>query len=338
MRVPLVSTRAVCKVGVHEASGLFLYTKYQNTGYICSIGHKAIYCFCESFLSRTVLPVVSIFPNTSARKYARAISRLCLLNLTMPPSEKQTREGSHRSKEIAHTTPSRQNEVRSRVPENLGFLWSIDAVELIRDVKPRYKPVCDTKDNDACSYWFPPNKKRHFKKTKGCLYQWKMGRSTQIQKDDSLSKLKRYSVASVFFQERQDNFLVAAMDCTVDDVKKAELGWCQIRFYHKPGDLSEVGIAATYDGLAASAIGSSWMPQVLPEVYNRHMRDPKLPKKPVGTGGLCGNLSILFGMAAFSAPVEKAEEAITHSFSLGKWIRHSFAEDGDCRMSSLTVP
>jgi hypothetical protein len=126
------------------------------------------------------------------------------------------------------------------------------------------------------------------------------------------------------------------VDCTAKDVEEEDVGWSQIGFHHKAGDLSEVDIVASHDGLASSALGSSWMPQVLPEVYNHHMKSTKALKKYGTTGGLCGSLSILIGIAAFSAPVDKAEEAIAQSFGLREWRRHNFDTDGDCRVS--TVP
>jgi hypothetical protein len=243
--------------------------------------------------------------------------------------------GSQKKKGPTHIASPRQNEVPEQIPENLAFLWSVDAVEpSYGDSEPCIRPASKKEDNHSCHYWFPPNKKKYFKKTKGGLYRWKMGNSTKITNDIPLHKLERHSVVSVFFQERQDNFLVTEIDCTLEDVEGADVGWCQIRFHHHEGGLSEAGAAASYDGLGAPALGSSWMPQVLPEVYNYHMKDPKIHKEPVRTGGLCGNLSILIGIAAFSAPVDKAEEAIMHSFKLGKWDRHNLAKDGDCRLSN----
>jgi hypothetical protein len=52
------------------------------------------------------------------------------------------------------------------------------------------------------------------------------------------------------------------------------------------------------------------MPQVLPEVYNYDSKYT-LAKEYIGpTGGLCGKLSILIGLAAFSTGEEDAENSL----------------------------
>jgi hypothetical protein len=80
-------------------------------------------------------------------------------------------------------------------------------------------------------------------------------------------------------------------------------------------------IGGEYSELAAPADGSSWMPQVLPHVYNY---DNSPNRRPLSgePGGLCGNLSLLIGMEAFSADVNNAEAVVSECFGLNEWKRH----------------
>lgn len=208
------------------------------------------------------------------------------------------------------------------LPHNLGFLWSIDALQIIDNGKhpQRILGVGRSKGNDVVRLWFPPNQKAHFRRIDGNLYRWRMGDSERVHRRERPEK--KYAVASVFFQPRQDNFLVTNKDCTQHDIEKEELGWCHIGFYHEEGGLSAVDICGTEFKLAAPANGSSWMPQILPEVYNYDSRGP-VPKHYSGPpGGLCGKLALLIGMAAFSADVDRAEAVVEKCFKLGKWLHH----------------
>jgi hypothetical protein len=207
--------------------------------------------------------------------------------------------------------------------EDFGFLWSIDALEAIYDDMhpPRILSIGSKNSNDIARIWFPPVAKEMFKRQNGNLYRWRVGGSEIV--DNIPRPEKTVEVASVFFQPRQENFVAYSKDCTRYDIARDDYGWCQIGFHHHPGYMSEVDIAGESDVLAAPANGSSWMPQVLPEAYNYPIRNPakSFTGKP---GGLCGRLSLLIGMAAFSAKEEHAEAVVSQCFEFGKWNKHMF--------------
>jgi hypothetical protein len=237
---------------------------------------------------------------------------------------KESKDHKSTSKSAAPTIPTDEE------PENLGFLYTIDALEATYDEKhpPRILTIGGSKGNDIAHLWFPPNRAKMFKRQKGNMYRWRVGQSQLL--DGYRRPEKSFEVASVFFQAQQDNFLAVFKDCTKCEIHEETHGWAQIGFHHS-GYMSEVDIGGERDTLAAPANGSTWMPQVVPEVYN-YDKNPEFPC-PGESGGLCGKLSLLIAMAAFSAGVRNAENVVSTCFGLGIWRKHQF-ETGIGRMSA----
>lgn len=233
-------------------------------------------------------------------------------------SSREKNRGKH-SKDSKHTSKS----TALARPKTLSFLWSIQQIESIYDDKPpRFLNVGGSKGNDIARFWFPNNRAKYFKRHPGNIYRWRMGQS---QKLDNFPRPKdKFEVASVFFQARQDNFVAVLRDCTREDISEGEYGWSQICFNHRSG-MSLVDVAGEAFLLAAPADGSSWMPQVLPEVYNYDTKSPSAREFTGHHGGLCGKLSLLIGMAAFSAEERNAEAVVSQCFGFGEWRRHQFA-------------
>jgi hypothetical protein len=243
---------------------------------------------------------------------------------------------------IGYTKPAQANEMpaisadqmKELLPSNFGFLWSIDDVSLTHDgsYQPRYLKPYGSFQNDNVSFWMPPVRTSQFRRTAGNIYRWRLGESSLITGKETLG-MEVYSTVSMFYQARQDNFLVARVDCTRD----AQLnGWSQTRFKNKLNNISEVGFFGAKLGLSASAKGSTWMPQLLPQVYDHRARDTGKHRLDTQDGGLCGDLPILFAMAAYSAKVEDAEAVIAECFKLGGWVPHA-AELGIGRKSYFTM-
>jgi hypothetical protein len=213
---------------------------------------------------------------------------------------------------------------RIECPQSLSFLWSIQPIDSVYDEKhpPRLLGINAGKGNDIARIWFPNNRAKYFKRRSGNLYRWLNGVSERLP-DDYPRPKKKFEVASVFFQARQNNFVAALRDCTREDISDGPYGWIQISFRHHSG-LSEVDLGAEKFLLAAPADGSSWMPQVVPEVYNYDTKTPMAKEYKGPPGGLCGKLSLLIAMAAFSAKEEHAEAVVSKCFSYGEWKRHQF--------------
>ena len=210
------------------------------------------------------------------------------------------------------------------MPEKLGFLWSVDSIEIVDDEKhlPRLRSVGSIKGNDIANFWFPPNRAKMFKRRPGNLYRWRMGESQRLE--NYTRPDKKFAVTSLFFQAKQNNFVAINKDCTRCDVAEETFGWSYIGFEHYSGNLSEVVIGGEKSELAAPADGSSWMPQVLPHVYNYDAKSPRAKPPPGASGGLCGSLSLLIGMAAFSAPENYAEDIVSRCFGFRQWKNHTY--------------
>lgn len=239
-----------------------------------------------------------------------------------PRPKPKTKDSKNKSKHGSSTAPTTSADV---CPENLAFLWSIDTIEPNEgEARQKYLKVGSSKGSNIAKLWFPPTQRAQFKRlTDGKLYRWCMGESTRCEDDERPGA--RHDVASVFFQPRQDNFVVTQLDCTRYNVAEATSGWGYIKFDHLADGLSAVDFVAERFGLAAPAHNCPWMPQVLPRVYD-YETSPYVREYHGPSGGLCGKLSLLIGMAAFSVEEEYAEEIISSSFGFGSWTKHSHKE------------
>jgi hypothetical protein len=236
-------------------------------------------------------------------------------------SKRKGQKGTSKSGTSAQQTISSDEE-----PENFGFLYQIDALETIYDERhqPRILKVGGSKGNDIARLWFPPTRTSQFKRRAGNIYRWPgEEESEKLEGDQRPENLRKFQVASVFFQAKQDNFLAVFKDCVKHDIAGEDFGWSQIGFHHRPGFMSDVDIGGEKDLLAAPADDSPWMPQVVPEVYNYDTKSPSagFTGRP---GGLCGRLSLLIAMAAFSAPVSHAENIVSKCFGYKTWEPHTF--------------
>jgi hypothetical protein len=230
------------------------------------------------------------------------------------------RKGKKRVK-TTPSAPATSSSGRSNItcPDNLSFLWKIQAIDTDSDAPPRYLPVGAGKGNDCFKIRFPQNRAKYFTRQPGNLYRWSNGESELIENPPRLKEKDRYQVASVFFLPQQDNFVVSLRDCTREDIAEGELGWAQIMFNNLSPGLSYVEPAAgSKFTLYAPADNTTWMPQVLPEVYNC----PRAQVYDGPPGGLCGRLSVLIGMAAFSAEETRAEAVVQTCFGWQRWTKH----------------
>jgi hypothetical protein len=132
------------------------------------------------------------------------------------------------TKRKGQKSTSRSDHSANEEPENLGFLYSIDALETIYDEHNprRILSVGGSKGNDIAQLWFPPIRKHQFSRRPGHLYRWPgEDESEKLEGDERPANLKKFQVASVFFQAKQDNFLAVSRDCTKHDIANEEYGW-----------------------------------------------------------------------------------------------------------------
>jgi hypothetical protein len=202
-------------------------------------------------------------------------------------------------------------------PNNLSFLWKIQPIDTDAEAPPRYHGVGSGKGNDVFKIKFPQNRHKFFTRRNGNVFRWLNGVSYLLEDPPRLKDKERLEIASVFFLPRLDNFVVSIRDCTREDISEGDVGWAQIMFNKVAPGLSYVEPAAAANfHLLAPADGTTWMPQVLPAVYNYPSDRPY----DGPSGGLCGKLSVLIGMAAFSADEAHAEEVVQSSFGWQQWV------------------
>lgn len=249
--------------------------------------------------------------------------------------QERKREGKHREDSIrsSRTGESLRREDEGRaskpsikkpqpLPEDLGFLWRIEEVE------PQViRPVGLSKHGDNAVYktLLPSNSKADFHSVPGQypIYQWRANGSREVSVAQTL---KPHSTASVFYNSRHDNFLAVPWDCREFDVAGWDIGWTGLGFQHTAKQCSILCLGKdVHDVLAVPAHGTSWMPQLIPQtyspsIYGRHARKNPSP----GCGGLCGDLSLLVALAAFSAHEDHSQHVVKTSFLKGQWLSHQY--------------
>src|SRR4051812_44471552 len=130
----------------------------------------------------------------------------------------------------------------------------------------------------------------------------------------------------MFCCEDRQAFLQVPYDCSKIDVSDAQkdgvpLKWELISFQQNLW-LSLLGYR--FERITLSACGSSaWMPELLPERYGGYSNDGE-------PGQLAGDLSIIVGLVAFSAPPDKMLEMTQKSFWAAglRWTPHGHGEEG----------
>jgi hypothetical protein len=106
------------------------------------------------------------------------------------------------------------------------------------------------------------------------------------------------------------------------------LPWEKISFSHRSRLdnrlLAVLGYHCEKNQLDAPASGA-WMPELLPDVYEHHDS-----QQSAFTSQLAGDLSIIVGLVAFSAPQDKEVETMKNSFRVAgpHWAPHGRVGQG----------
>lgn len=111
-----------------------------------------------------------------------------------------------------------------------------------------------------------------------------------------------------------------------------------LSFNHKQGPqgswYSSIGVTGSEQLLAAPG-SRHWMPQLVPEIYDYDRRQAG----PVPTSaGLIGDLPILFGLVAFSAPPEQLSHVLISCMQPNAWLPHRYPHSRrSCAPSMIDV-
>ncbi|MCJ1301003.1 hypothetical protein MMC08_003802 [Hypocenomyce scalaris] len=196
-----------------------------------------------------------------------------------------------------------------------SFLFIIDSITL--DYQSGYPDV-----DPENGFWRPPRETQAFNCTSSSgLQRWDGGTVTDFPVNDAHT-LTRYSVASVFYQSESGRFLAVPTDCRDQIVDRTGKAWRQVGFeYREDNNISILGCEMSNNYHILAAPGSStWMPEMLPAIYNRTpMFGPPEHSDP---GGLAGSLSLLVALTAFAWEPANMAAGINYSFQSPNWRRH----------------
>ena len=137
----------------------------------------------------------------------------------------------------------------------------------------------------------------------------------------------QYRAATVFTQKPDtDHLLAVDFDAETRDVAEEPRGWKVLTFHHfsvgGTGTYSYLDVLGAEQHLAAPG-PDTWMPQLLPEIYNfQGVTTSGRPLPPTTqSAGLIGSLPLLLALAAFSAPLDSLSAAF-NSVQPGMWQPH----------------
>ncbi|KAI9829684.1 MAG: hypothetical protein M1819_006055 [Sarea resinae] len=201
---------------------------------------------------------------------------------------------------------------RSLPPEGLSFLIRIDAVEYDDSQQvPRLLP--------QTGWWLPPNEPKAIRTLESSWYLWKNGDAVQAQAAALQLQLTLVSEHTVFYHEETGHLLANAYDAR--HMHRDDIAWQPLAFQHLDG-MSRVAVPEDHPRLAAPGDSNTWLGQLLPPVYN--WQPTRFNEAPPVSKGLCGQLSILVAMAAFSCPPSSIPTIMKSCFKAGNfWGRHN---------------
>lgn len=212
-----------------------------------------------------------------------------------------------------------------QIPSDISCLISYEPLE------PNYQKQAIRRDPVPNGFWAPPNKRSayHRNRTPAKRFRWRGGRMTEVQLNpSSLSRLTKYSVATIFTQYPDTNHLLAVdFDAEEKDVRENPGGWKVLSFLHKTQQPQQ-GIERKYsyvtvwgDEQQMAAPGyPRLVSQLIPSIYE-YDHGQATTRRPT-SAGLIGLLPILFALPAFSAPTHRLAQVLTGQLRPNTWIPH----------------
>ncbi|KAL8898366.1 MAG: hypothetical protein Q9192_002120 [Flavoplaca navasiana] len=194
--------------------------------------------------------------------------------------------------------------------------WDLSCLVLYEPLRPNYnKQPIRVGTDGGNRFWAPPNRKNAYIRDKASaqLFRWIGGRMTNITAGNPNEEYSTYAVATIFTQWPDTTHLLAVtFDAEKKDVAEENGGWKVLSFDYvtRPGIqgiYSSVSVAGGQQQLAAPG-SPAWIPQLLPKVYDY---DPTPNRLQPVSGGLIGNLALLFALPAFSAQPSSLSHVLT---------------------------
>ena len=223
--------------------------------------------------------------------------------------------------------PGQWSEVNRMIPTNLSFYVRIEPLS------PDYsgQPIC----HGQGGHWVPPMRPNGLTNGQGpaLLLRWEGGEINIVPANDPIRGIDFnryvYRAATIFTQYPDTpHLLVVPFDARTRSVQLFGRGWHRIAFDHLQVAKSnrDTHYSYTSDQGAEQRIAAPGspqrMPQLLPPSYDCNPRHAARSH-----AGLIGQLSLLFALAAFSAPPTSLE-MLSSSMRPGKWMPHGFSTGG----------
>ena len=156
--------------------------------------------------------------------------------------------------------------------------------------------------------------------------------------DWSQVRLELYEEATMMHDDGYEKLWLIPMDAkttNVSDLYGEGADWKSMSFVQKEDPDGIVYSWAGYMGGSARLpvpASSSWNDQLIPDVpygwrdeYGNNSANS--PSRPQPGNGLCGSISVLLCLAAFSCPEHELTQTLKDSFKYREWIRHARAHD-----------
>ncbi|KAL8912060.1 MAG: hypothetical protein Q9171_002848 [Xanthocarpia ochracea] len=203
----------------------------------------------------------------------------------------------------------------------------ISCLVLYEPLSPNYQVQPIRTGTEGNKFWAPPNRKNayHRNRAGARLFRWMGGRMTDITPKDLDKNYLSYGVATIFTQYKDTHHLLAVtFDAEQRDVREEQGGWKVLSFDHilqngtQRTYYSSMGVVGAERQLAAPG-SSAWIPQLLPKIYD-YDSCGNPPQR--SSGGLIGNLPLLFALPAFSAQPDRLSHVLTSSMQPNRWNRH----------------
>ena len=226
---------------------------------------------------------------------------------------------------MAHSTAlTKSTSVERRmIPQNLSFYVRIQPLSPHNGVHGQ--PIRHSELDD----WLPPNRPYGIIYGQGpiLLLRWAGGRVITVPPNNQIQAINLdgylHRAATIFTQHPDAPHLLAVpFDARTRSVHLFGRSWQRIAFNHnRIGNSNSIAYYSYISDQGAepriAAPGlPHWIPQLLPAWYDCDARHA-----PRTQAGLIGKLTILFALAAISAPLQSRETPLS-SMQPGKWMHH----------------
>lgn len=190
--------------------------------------------------------------------------------------------------------------------------------------------------NQTSLGWIPPTKSQFLRAGNPHYFRWCNGSITRLPSISS-DKLQVYQAASIFCEAPTLPLLAISVDATRQDVgsNPSHPQWTRVQFRPCPQSGHSNQLYSYIDFVASELHTASPMPghitpQLVPHQHNLQHGDNRR------NAGLIGELTLLIGLAIFSAGPEFIASVLSTCITPGRWIPHQH-RDGRS-MTALSSP